>query len=214
MTGQFIVGFLLSVLIGGLGYWRLSLTASVFAGAVLVGTVVFGFGGWVWGGLLIVFFVLSSALSHYKAAAKVDLAEKFDKGHRRDLGQTFDNGGAGALIAAAFLFYPKPLLLAAFVGAMATVNADTWATELGVLSKRPPRLITTWRVVEAGSSGGISFLGTMASLSGVRLYSSMNEPAARRAPKRRKAGRSVSSCSMASAISYCSMAFLFQPDCS
>ncbi|MBN1140033.1 MAG: DUF92 domain-containing protein [Anaerolineae bacterium] len=163
---QSLWGILISGLIGLAAYRRGSLARSGVVGAMIVGTAIFGFGGWVWGALLIVFFVLSSALSHYKAAAKADLAEKFDKGHRRDLGQALANGGAGALIAVAFLFYPQPVLLAAFVGAMAAVNADTWATELGVLSKRPPRLITTWRIVEAGSSGGVSLPGTLAALAG------------------------------------------------
>ncbi|MBN2389550.1 MAG: DUF92 domain-containing protein, partial [Anaerolineae bacterium] len=59
-----------------------------------------------------------------------------------------------------------PILWFAFVGAMATVNADTWATELGVLSRRLPRLITTGEPVEAGTSGGISLQGTLATLAG------------------------------------------------
>jgi uncharacterized protein (TIGR00297 family) len=49
---------------------------------------------------------------------------------------------------------------------MATVTADTWATELGTLSQRPPRLITNGRLVEVGTSGGISLLGTAVSLLG------------------------------------------------
>ncbi len=70
------------------------------------------------------------------------------------------------MIALAAPFTESPLLFVAFVGTMATVNADTWATELGVLSPTPPRLITTGRRVEPGTSGGISALGTLATLSG------------------------------------------------
>jgi len=49
---------------------------------------------------------------------------------------------------------------------MATVTADTWATELGVLSPHRPRLITTGKPVDPGTSGGISLLGTTASALG------------------------------------------------
>lgn len=163
---QLGVGLVLSGLIGVVAYRRGSLTGSGAFGAILVGTAIFGFGGWVWGMLLITFFVLSNLLSHFRASAKVNLAEKFAKGHRRDMGQALANGGAGALIAAISALYPHPAAFAAFVGAMATVNADTWATELGVLSKWSPRLITTWRQVERGTSGGVSALGTLASLAG------------------------------------------------
>lgn len=163
---QLGVGLVLSGLIGLVAYRGGSLTGSGVLGAILVGTAIFGFGGWVWGMLLITFFVLSSLLSHFRASAKVDLAEKFAKGHRRDIGQVLANGGAGALIAVISAVCPHPALFVAFVGAVATVNADTWATELGVLSKWSPRLVTTWRRVERGTSGGVSALGTLAAIAG------------------------------------------------
>ncbi len=163
---QLGLGVVLSGLIGFAAYQRESLTLSGALGALLVGTLIFGFGGWPWGLVLITFFVLSTLLSHYKEAAKEGLAEKFAKGHRRDLGQALANGGVGALFAVLSFFYPEPIVLAAFVGAMATVNSDTWATELGVLSARLPRLLTTWKQVEPGSSGGVSPLGTLAALAG------------------------------------------------
>jgi len=156
---------LCSTAIGVLAYRRQSLSKSGVLGAVLVGTVTFC-AHWVWGLLLITFFVLSSLLSHFKASAKEDLAEKFAKGSRRDIGQAMANAGVGATIALFYLAWPDPILWAAFAGSMAAVNADTWATELGVLSKRPPRLITSWRVVEAGTSGGISLAGTLATAAG------------------------------------------------
>lgn len=169
MTGQLLLGLVLSTLLGGLGYWRRSLSISGVVGAILVGTLIFGFGGWIWGLLLITFFVSSSLLSHYRRVDKEEVAEKFAKGFRRDLGQALANGGLGAVLAVAFARYPEPLLFAAFVGVMSTVNADTWATELGVLSRVPPRLITTGQRVAPGTSGGVTRLGIWASLAGALL---------------------------------------------
>ncbi len=166
---RWIVGLLLSMAIGGLGYRSDSLAPSGVLGAILVGTSVFGAGGWVWGMLLIVFFVSSSLLSRYREAEKATFYEQFAKPGRRDLGQALANGGWGALLALSFGLRPSPLLFAAFVGAMATVNADTWGTEMGVLSRRPPRRITTGEPVPPGTSGGVSVLGTAAALAGALL---------------------------------------------
>ena len=168
---QLGLGLLLSATIGGLAFWRRSLSAGGWLGAVLVGTLTFGFGGWAWGLTLVAFFITSSLLSHYKEALKERrAAEKFDKGGRRDFGQTLANGGLAALTAVAYALAGQPaLLLAAFAGLMATVTADTWATELGVLSPHRPRLITSGRAVEPGTSGGVTFAGSAAAAAGALL---------------------------------------------
>ncbi len=166
-----LFGFLLSAAVAWLAYRRGSLSRSGAVGALLVGTLIFGLGGWVWGVILAVFFVSSSLLSHFKEREKLAVAEKFEKGHRRDMGQVLANGGLGAAIALLSAVVPAgaapPVLwFALFVGVMATVTADTWATELGTLSKRAPRLITNGRTVEVGTSGGVSPLGTGVSFVG------------------------------------------------
>lgn len=165
---RIIVGLLLSVAIGALGYWRRSLTLSGWLGAVITGTLTLGFGGWAWGLTLITFFASSSLLSHYKEQIKAQRAgEKFAKGGQRDLAQALANGGVGALLALLYALFGEPaILLAAFVGVLATVTADTWATELGVLSPHPPRLITTGQRVEPGTSGGVTLAGTAATAAG------------------------------------------------
>jgi uncharacterized protein (TIGR00297 family) len=53
---------------------------------------------------------------------------------------------------------------------LAAVNADTWATELGVLNPTQPRMITNLgKRVEKGTSGGVSLFGTLASLLGAAV---------------------------------------------
>ena len=164
-----LLGLLLSAGMAVLGHWRRALSTSGAVGAVLVGTLIFGLGGWEWGLLLITFFVSSSWLSHFRKADKGQVAEKFAKGSRRDLGQVLANGGLGAILAVVFARYPDPLLFAAFIGVMATVNADTWATELGILSRVPPRLIASGGEVAPGTSGGVTSLGIWASVAGAML---------------------------------------------
>jgi len=173
ILARLLLGLALAALIGFAAYRRGALSKSGVAGAILIGATIFGLGGWAWGVLLVVFFVSSSALSHFKQARKEALAEKFSKGHQRDLAQTLANGGAGALAALANSLWPHPAWWAAFAGAMATVNADTWATELGVLSKTQPRLVTNGRAVEVGTSGGVTSTGTLAALAGAGLIGLM-----------------------------------------
>lgn len=181
-----ILGLVLSLLIAFLAWRRGSLSQSGAAGAIIVGTLIFGLGGWVWGVLLAVFFISSSLLSHFREREKAAVAEKFEKGHRRDMGQVLANGGLGAVIAVLSVIVPESVVpqltwFFLFLGIMATVTADTWATELGTLSKSAPRLITNGRAVEVGTSGGVSPLGTGVSFAGgllIGLTAGLLAPAA------------------------------------
>ena len=167
---QLITGFAAAALIGFLSYRLAALSRSGAWAAVLTGGLIFGLGGWPWAALLLVFFASSSGLSRAFRKSKREVNEKFSKGSQRDAGQVLANGGLGAmLVVAAFLFPQARWLWIAYTGAMAAVNADTWATELGVLSKREPRLITTGRRVERGTSGGVSLAGYLAALAGAVL---------------------------------------------
>ena len=168
---QLLPGFFAAIIAALLAYRAHSLSRSGMYAAALVGTVIFGLGGWRWAVLLLAFFISASALTRAFGRRKQALSEKFAKGGQRDAGQVLANGGAAALFAALHAVFPAagwPWL--AFAASLAAVNADTWATELGVLSPTPPRLSTNLRkVVERGASGGISPLGTLAALGGAAL---------------------------------------------
>ena len=163
---RFLLGLVFSSFIGVVGYRRGALAFSGVIGAIVVGTLTVGFGGWTWGLLLVAFFASSSLLSLYRWRDKESVSEKFAKGHRRDMAQTLANGGVGVLLAIAYGLTRQPILYAAFLGAMAAVTSDTWATEIGLLSRPTPRLITTGEVVPPGTSGGITRNGSLAALAG------------------------------------------------
>lgn len=168
---QILIGFILAVIVAYGAYRLHSLNRSGAFAAVIVGTVIFGIGGLEWAILLLTFFITSSGLSRAFQQRKSNLSEKFSKGHERDAGQVFGNGGLAALFAALHALYPDSLLpWIGFAASLAAVNADTWATELGVLNPTPPRMITDIRKrVEKGTSGGISLFGTLASLAGAAV---------------------------------------------
>ena len=169
--GRLLLGLVFSSGIGLLAYKRRSLTRGGALGAMATGTTIFGLGGWSWGLSLIYFFLSSTLLSHFREKEKASTAaDKFSKDAQRDLAQVAANGGVASLYAAAsgsLRSEPAQRILAAgFAGALATATADTWATELGVLSLQKPRLITSGPPVAPGTSGGITPLGLSASALG------------------------------------------------
>ncbi|KAG0224489.1 Transmembrane protein 19 [Mortierella sp. GBA43] len=118
----------------------------------------------------------------FKSNIKKTLEEDHQEGGGRTAIQVFSNGATGTAIAVAYqyiywntAFRPATLftsdwrasaLLFAYIGHYACCNGDTWASELGILNKSWPTLITTLKKVPPGTNGGVSLLGLGASLAG------------------------------------------------
>jgi uncharacterized protein (TIGR00297 family) len=167
------LALLLSAAFAAIAWKARWLTASGAAATFVVGAIIFGLGGGKFAVPLLTFFLTSSLLSRLGRAQKLRTALGEVKGATRDAGQVLANGGVAAAIILIYAvvvhlwpIYETRRLLMLYLAALATVNADTWATELGALSPGSPRLLSNWRPAPAGTSGAISAMGTLAALAG------------------------------------------------
>jgi len=114
--------------------------------------------------VLLGFFVSSTLLSRLGRERKRAIGE-IAKSGARDAWQVLANGGVATL----GIVIGGPLGIAAFAGAYAAANADTWGTEIGMLARRPPHSILTGKPLATGMSGGITTIGTLAEVGGALL---------------------------------------------
>ena len=146
-----------------------TIDARGFLASVTVGFAIIYGGGVQWFVIVAVFFTLGVVFTLYKYGYKRKLGSAQGKGGARNWPHILANGGLASLFAVWNFFAPDQALSALFLGAVSTSAADTAATELGLLSRSKPKLIThPSEVVLPGTSGGVSFLGfvgaTIASL--------------------------------------------------
>ncbi|KOR90464.1 DUF92 domain-containing protein [Paenibacillus solani] len=163
---DWLIGAAGAIIVAGAAYRKRSLSGSGAAAAILMGTIYYGAGNVFWFGTLLLFFITSTLLSRYGKKRKADLEKSYAKTGRRDAGQVFANGGIGMVLCLLHAWVPSDLWVFLFIGVMATVTADTWATELGSLSRKPPRSVLNGKVLTAGESGGVSWIGSTAAAAG------------------------------------------------
>ena len=158
---HFLLGGLFAFLLAVFSIKVKFLNNSGATATFLLGTTIFGIGGVEWTVPLLTFYLLSSVLSKLgkKRKAKFDLV--FEKGSQRDAGQVYANGGMAWILMVIFSLNNDPAIFFAYLGTLAAVQADTWATEIGTMWPNPKAwLITTFKEVPVGTSGGVSVPGT------------------------------------------------------
>ncbi len=169
----FTLGIVLSALVGWMSFRARFLDASGTVGLFILGSLIFGVGRWTFSLPILTFFILSSLLSKAGKRRKQQVDGVFEKTSRRDIWQVLANGGIPGLILLLWYLYPSDILFLLYVGALAAVTADTWGTEVGVLSTQSPRSILTGKKVPLGASGGITLLGSVGALMGAMVVAAV-----------------------------------------
>lgn len=117
--------------------------------------------------ILFAMFATATLLTKFKHEYKAQLTDKVLKKHGpRDAIQALCNLGIALLCFILYTYTHNAVFQLALVCSVAASNADSWASEIGILSKQHPVLLTNFKTCKPGISGGITLLGTLAGISG------------------------------------------------
>jgi uncharacterized protein (TIGR00297 family) len=165
-----LIGLSLSFLLTFTAFLINWLTIDGAVSATIFGTIAYGLGGSLGAGLVLAFFISGSILSKDQVSEEGFLEKKF----RRDGKQVWANGFWFCLSLVIWFLTDQSEYLVAASASLAATTSDTWATEIGYRRFRSKtRLITTWKKVEPGTDGGISFYGTFGGLIGAIFIGAM-----------------------------------------
>jgi len=157
------VGSVLNLLLAGAALWAGGVTISGAAVGWILGTLLFGWGGWRGFSMLFLFFVLGTATTRLGYGRKAALGIAQERGGRRSAKHAIANTTAGVVFAFLALAAARPeIFTLALVAAFATAAADTVSSEIGQAYGRSHYLITTLRRVAPGTEGAVSVEGTAA----------------------------------------------------
>lgn len=154
-------------LIAFVAYSMKSLTVGGAVSAFFMGLIILwtlGFAGFF---LFFLFFISCTVVGKISKSIRSgyssrEVAEK--KGHTRDFMQVLANGLMATIAALIWTFSFETKALIMFGAVVAEATSDTFAGEIGRLSKKQPVSIINFKPVPKGLSGGVTALGTAAAL--------------------------------------------------
>ena len=165
---QLVYAFVISFILGLIALKAGVADESGLMSATLIGTLIIVFTDIRFFVILASFYIIGSFATKYRYSDKLKLGIEEPAGGARGYANVFSNSLPALFFALNYHVLSSDLFLVAFVASIATALGDTLASEIGKTSGKV-YLITNFKPVNPGESGGISVLGEISAFLGASI---------------------------------------------
>lgn len=159
-----------------LAYRKKAITADGIGVAILTAASLYALGGFWLAISLVVFFILGSVLSKIKNDRKAKAEDLQEPGSARNWKQVVCNSLPATLAVWLGLVLGRPEVNLVALAVFSAAGADTFSSEIGMMSKGKVYNILTGQALPSGVSGGVSKVGILAGLLGSFLLALLALP--------------------------------------
>ena len=168
-SNPWAIAFTVNTVLLGIAWFlpKKLLTPFGYLNALVLGVIVWGTLGWRGYLIVMLFFLLGSALTFVGIEQKEAEGIAEERSGVRGAGNVWGSALTATICAIATLFYPFPikqLFILGYVASFCTKLADTTASEVGKAYGKTTYLITTLKPVPRGTEGAVSLEGTIAGI--------------------------------------------------
>ena len=173
MSSQVLISLPVTVAFAALAYALGMVSAGGVLGGIVVGAPIYACLGPPGFTVLVLFVVGGSALTRLGYGRKHRAGNAQERGGRRGARNALANAGVPVLCAVLYASGVSDAFSVAYVAAVGAALADTAESEVGQLSRRAPRLLTSLRKVPPGTDGAVSPAGTLAGVAAATLAAAL-----------------------------------------
>lgn len=165
-----IIGLFGSTTLAILGYYFNAISFNGIFATLFIGTTIAVVGTIpTWSSVIFLFgsslFIQLAKKLFFSSSLKLEDYRHEKKGPR-DAIQILVNTLPATLALLLYFNTDQHVFLLAYLASLAGATADTWGSEIGILSKQQPIDIITLKKIPSGISGGVSLLGMLSSFFG------------------------------------------------
>lgn len=168
----FQIGVLLVMILGAIVLFRWKiLTRAGSLTAFVLGYFLLGIAGIQWFVVVLLFFISSVFFTKWRHYLQRNTGKPSSP---RNAWQVIANILWAALSVVLYLISPNEIYIYFFITVVAAVTADTWASEVGPMFHKRSFSLSHMTMKKAGTTGGISFAGSLAAALGAVIVSSLS----------------------------------------